>query len=232
MKLLIASIILLSSAVWGQTMGERTVAAASEDKLLLLDQKKSSDVFIDEHKVGISFKLGYTRLTKEQNENENLLNFDIETRYAFSNKWAVYFGMGQWFNVDGTNISASGGLLAHHKNLGLTYALTGSLVRKDLRRINRITNVYKKGNKIIVKHDRTEQEGHNQMDGWRLFANLSQIEFNVIETAAYGFGGGVSYEWMHKNGHFSQVGFKYEQFNNKYVDANLGQLFISYGFLP
>src|SRR5690606_32041081 len=111
-----------------------------------------------DHKVGINFKLGYTKLTKEKNRNEDLLNVDIETRYAFNPSWAVYFGMGQWVTLRNTNISTGEGMLAHHKNLGLSYALSGSFIRQDYREITYRTNVYKNGNKIIVKNDRTEKK--------------------------------------------------------------------------
>lgn len=240
MKLLCVLILLTAAFAQAQentvteveTTPDSHKSGAVEEKIKLLNSKTNKETFSTEHKVSFNLKLGYTRLTKEENANENLLNTDFEVRYALSEKFAAHAAMGKWFDVNGDQLSNSSGLLAHHMNIGLAYALSGSFIRKNVKTVNYHQKIFKKGTKFIVKNDRTESHAYSRYNGLRVFINANQMELNNVKDSAPGFGAGAYYEWLKKSGNTFQLGAKYEQFNNDIVDANLGQLYISFGFLP
>lgn len=241
MKILFVMLLIISSLAHSQenvtsvvdaSVGKNPASEEDKGKIKLLNSKNHKETFSTDHKVSFNLKLGYTQLTKSENDNENLLNLDFEARYAFNNKFAAHAGMGKWFDVSGNQLSNSSGFLAHHMNVGLEYAVTGSFIRRDIKTVNYQQKIYQKGSKFIVKNDRTESHANNNYDGLRIFINANQMELNNVKDSAYGWGGGGYYEWLLDSGNTFQLGGKYEQFNNSIVDANLGQLYISFGFLP
>lgn len=209
----------------------------AEDSILkkgfsLLNEKKYSESFSEQSKSRFNIKLGYAQLTKEENNRENLLNLELEAQYSFHEKWAAGFGIGNWFELNSNNLSNNSGTLSSNINLSLTYALTGSLIKNKQTTIHYTSRIYQKDKKILIKHDRVENSKTTHDDGWRIFVSAAQMNMNRIDGVAYGYGAGLAHDWSLQNGDVFQVGWKYVYFNNSNIEASLGQLYISYGFLP
>lgn len=210
-----------------------SLLAQEDSKIQLLDKKVKREHTSLDHKVSLNFQLGYTHLTAEENDGEDLINTDFSVRYALANWVAVGGGVGKLWDLDGGDVSDDAYTLSSQANIGLTFALSGSLVRRQHFTTDYTTKVYKRENKFLVKNERRETITWNDFDGIRLDLRANQAQFNRMDSAVYGAGAGLYYEALFKNLPATwQVGVRYDYLNNSRVNANLWQAFLGIGFMP
>lgn len=233
MKILLCSALLLISSIALAKEEKKTVVVDENDTVQLINQKKENDHYETKSKVALNLKLGYSMLTAKENDNESMVNADLEARYAFHDRWAASFGFGKWTEVFTENVSNDSGALSHQMNLGLTFALSGSLVKKKHHYINSDVKLLKQRNTFRVDTNRVEESLVDPAyDGWRIFATVAEVGSARTENPLYGGGIGIYHEKMLSTGNNFMIGVKYDHFENGALDANLTQLFIGIGLLP
>jgi hypothetical protein len=234
MKFLIIGLLFLTgNALAESTSSNKTVVVKENETVQLVNQKKENEHYETKSKVALNLKLGYSMLTAKDNDNESLVNIDLEARYAFHDKIAASFGFGKWTEVFSENVSNDSGALSHQMNLGLTFALSGSLIKRRHHYVNSDIKLLKQRNTFRLDTSRVEETlADPAFDGWRIFATVAEVGSARTSRPLYGGGIGVYHESLLSTGNNLMVGVKYDHFQNGALDANLTQLFVGIGFLP
>lgn len=234
MKLLLIGALLITSSVMAKSDGEKkTVVVNENDTVQLINQKKENDHYKTKSKVALNLKLGYSMLTADDNDNESMINVDLEARYSFHERWAASLGFGKWTEVFSENVSNDAGALSYNMNVGLTFAISGSLVKTRHHYVNSDVKLLKQRNTFRIDTNRVEETlSDPAYDGWRIFVTAAEVGSARTEHPLYGGGIGIYHEKLLNSGNNFMVGVKYDHFENGSLDANLTQLFIGIGFLP